>query len=48
MAANQKLSRTNESLGSFAYTKGTPKYSPVRDRNPGNQNIPLSYSGPPT
>ena len=46
----KQMSRTNGSQGSFAYTsnKHAPKYSPARNQKPGAQNIPMSYSGPPT
>lgn len=45
-----KLTRTFGSQSSFAYTsnKHVPKYSPVRGRDPGSQNTPMSYTGPPT
>lgn len=35
---------------SYAYTsnKNAPKYSPLRNPNPGANNIPMSYAGPPS
>eukprot|EP00347_Sterkiella_histriomuscorum_P024224 403331881 len=35
---------------SYAYTsnKNAPKYSPLRNPNPGANNIPMSYVGPPS
>ena len=47
-ASDPRNTKTNES-GSFAYTssKHVPKYSPVRDCKPGQQNTPMTYAGPP-
>jgi hypothetical protein len=43
--------RVEQSRGSasFAYTSGkhVEKYSPVRLANPGQNNVPMSYAGPP-
>ena len=43
--------RIEQSRGSasFAYTSGkhVEKYSPVRIANPGQNNVPMSYAGPP-
>ena len=38
------------SQASFAYTSNqrVAKYSPVRNPNPGHQNVPMSYAGPPS
>ena len=46
---NHQMSRTQGSVGSFAYTsnRNMPKYSPLREPNPGHSNLPMTYSGPP-
>lgn len=43
------VKRSNMGSNSFAYTSGknVPKYSPARNFKPGQQNVPMSYAGPP-
>jgi hypothetical protein len=46
---SNETGRTGSSA-SYAYTssKNAPKYSPIRNARPGSNNIPMSYTGPPT
>jgi hypothetical protein len=50
-SVNENTMKSRNSVqNSFAYTSGkvVPKYSPARSFKPGQQNIPMSYAGPPS